>query len=154
MKILLKRKLLLMSLIVAILILVFAGTVLAATAIMVPAQVNVVAATYDVQVYSDIACTIPLKNLVWASDLPQGGERDRTVYIKNMGNMDALVIATLQSAPDGVTLPNNTIIVQRGASVSFDLALQATASAHIGSAQTFTIVFTSSALSTTTTTTP
>jgi len=52
-----------MSLIVAILILVFAGTVLAATAIMVPAQVNVVAATYDIQVYSDMPAPYPSRTL-------------------------------------------------------------------------------------------
>ena len=145
MKILLKRKLLLIPLIVIILAAVIAGTVLAATTIIIPGKVNVVAATYDIQVYLDAGCTIPLTSVVWAADLPQGGQQTRTVYIKNIGNMDASVVGTLQSPPDGVTLVNDPIIVSAGTSSAYDLTLQASASAQIGSSQTFTITFTSSA---------
>jgi hypothetical protein len=152
-KILLKRRFLLISLIVTILALVIASAVWAATVFTIPAQVNVVAPTYDIAVFSDPACTIPLTNLVWAADLPQGGERDRTVYIKNVGNMDALVTATLQSPPSGVTLENDTITVSMGTSSSFDVVLVASADAQLGAAQKFTITFTSTAPPTTTTTT-
>ena len=153
MKILLKRKFLLISLIVAVLALIITGSVLADTVFNVPAQVNVVAPTYDIGVYSDSACTIPLKNLIWASDLPQGGQRDMILYVKNEGNMDASILATLQNPPSGVTLENNRILVSRGSNQSFDLILQASPTANLGTSQKFTITFTSSALPTTTTTT-
>ena len=153
MEILKKRKFLLISLIVTILALMIAGTVLATTVFNIPAQVNVVAPTYDIEVYSDSACTIPLTSVIWASDLPQGGERDMTVYVKNVGNMDASVLATLENAPSGVSLINDTITVARGSSAAFDLELQANALAQLGAAQKFTINFTSSAPAATTTTT-
>lgn len=145
MKILLKRRLLLISLIVTILVLAITGTVLAATLIVIPAKVSVVAATYDIQVYSDPACTMPLTSLVWASDLPQGGERVRTIYLKNVGNMDAFITASLQSPPAGVTIVNNTTTISRGTSTAFDIDLEASASAQIGSSQSFTININSSA---------
>ena len=133
------------SLVVIILALAIAGSVLAANLINIPGKINVVAATYDIEVYSDPACTVPLTSLVWASDLPQGGERVRTVYIKNVGNMDALVTATLGSAPAGVTIQNNTVTVTRGTSSQFDVDLVASATANLGAGQTFTITFTSTA---------
>ena len=152
-KTLLKKRVLLISVIAAILALVIGGIVLADTVITVPGQINVVAPTYDIEVFSDAACTIPLTSVIWASDIPQGGERTETVYVKNVGNMDDSVLATLVNAPSGVSLVNDTILVPRGESEAFDLELQATATAQIGATQKFTITFTSSALPTTTTTT-
>jgi len=144
-KILLKKRFFLISLVITILALAIAGTVLAANVIVVPGKVNVVAATYDIQVYSDSACTIPLTNLVWAADLPEGGQRERTVYIKNIGNMDALVTVTLQSPPNGVTIVNNTLPISSGATAAFNVVLQADPFASIGSAQAFSITFNSAA---------
>jgi hypothetical protein len=92
---------------------VFSGIVYAATSIDVPGNVNVVQATNDIELYSDPACKYPLTSLTWP-DLPNGGERTKNVYVKNVGNTDAEVTATLVGAPTGVFLNPDTSTIEIG----------------------------------------
>jgi len=143
MKKLLKRKIFFVPLIAVIASAVFSGAVYAATAIIEPGQVNVVAATNDIIIYSDSACNFEITKIIW-TDLPVGGERTRIVYVKNIGNTDALVVATLQGAPAGVALKVGTdsVTVTAGSQASFTLYLEATQAAPIAPAS-FTVTFTS-----------
>jgi len=143
MKKLLKKKIFFIPLIVVIALVVFAAGVYAATAIMLPGQVNIVAATNDIKVYLDSGCNFEITKIVWA-DLPVGGERTKTVYIKNFGNTEATVTAALQGAPAGVNLKvdSNTLQVPAGEQGSFPLILDATQTA-VTAAASFTVTFTS-----------
>ena len=143
MKKLMKRKIFFIPLIVVIALVVFAGGVYAATAIMLPGQVNIVAATNDIKVYLDSGCNFEITKIIW-NDLPVGGERTKTVYIKNIGNTDANVVASLQGAPAGVNLKVNTdsMTVLAGQPATFNLVLDATQAAPIAAAS-FTVTFTS-----------
>jgi len=143
MKKVLKRKSFVIPLIVVTAIVVFGVAVYAATAIIVPGQVNIVAATNDIKIYSDSAYTFELTKIIWG-DLPIGGERGRNVYIRNIGNTDAKVVATLQGAPAGVALKVNTdsINITAGSQSAFTLYLEAAITAEIESSS-FTVTFTS-----------
>lgn len=153
MKFLLKRKFVVIPLIVTIVALAIAGVVLATNQIIISGQANVVSATYDIEVYSDPACTVQLPQPLTWSVLPTGEKRSKTVYLKNTGNSDASVTPTLSSAA-GVTLAPVTVTVPRGGSSSLSLQLIASPSAPIGSAP-LTITLTSvQASQVTTTTTP
>ena len=143
MKKLLKKKYFLVPLITIAALGVCAGAVYAATALTFPGQVNVVAATNDIKVYSDPDCKFELTALQW-TDLPVGGESIKTVYVKDIGNTDASVTATLQGAPDGVALKSgtNTVQIKAGTSDQFDLILEANQSAALA-ALSFSVVFNS-----------
>ena len=91
MKFLLKRKFVVIPLIVTIVALAIAGVVLATNQIIISGQANVVSATYDIEVYSDPACTVQLPQPLTWSVLPTGEKRSKTVYLKNTGNSDASV---------------------------------------------------------------
>ena len=135
-------------------VLTIGGIVLAANQVIILGQVNVVSATYDIEVYADPGCTIQLTPPLTWSVLPTGEKRSKTVYVKNIGNSDALVTPTLQSSVTGVTLTPISVTVPRGGSASLSLQLNAAASAPLGSA-TLTITLNSiQASQTTTTTTP
>ena len=153
MKISLKRKLVVIPLVVTIMALAIVGIVLAANQVIIPGQANVVSATYDIEVYADPACTIQLTPPLTWSILPTGEKRSKTVYVKNIGNSDALVTPTLQSSVSGVTLTPAQVTVPRGGSVALSLQLNATANASLGSS-TLTITLTSVQYSQATTTTP
>jgi hypothetical protein len=142
MKKLLKKKIFFVPLIVVIALVVFAGGVYAATAIMLPGQVNIVAATNDIKVYLDSGCNFEITKIIW-NDLPVGGERTKTVYIKNIGNTDADVVATLQGAPAGMAFKVGTdsMLVPAGSQTSFPLILEATQAAPIAAAS-FTVTLT------------
>lgn len=143
MNILLKRKIFVIPLIVVMAVAVFGGVIYAATAITVPGQVNIVVATNDIEVYSNSRYTVELTEIIW-NDLPVGGEKYRIVYIRNIGNTDAQVVATLQGAPAGVTLREgaDTIVISRRSQAAFTLYLEAATTANIGSSS-FTVTFTS-----------
>jgi hypothetical protein len=156
-KSLLKRKFIIMPIIVVIVVLAMVGIVLAANSIMISGKVNVVPATYDIAIFQDSTLKTQLPQpLVW-SDLPTGEKRSKTVYIENTGNCDALVVATLQSPPAGITLDTASTVVPRLSSAPMTLTLEATPQTSLG-AKTITIGFTSTqnnlVTTTTTTTTP
>ena len=154
MKILLKKRFIVVPLTVIIMVLTIGGIVLAANQVIILGQVNLVSATYDIEVYADPGCTIQLTPPLTWSVLPTGEKRSKTVYVKNIGNSDALVTPTLQSSVTGVTLTPISVTVPRGGSASLSLQLNAAASAPLGSA-TLTITLNSiQASQATTTTTP
>ena len=154
MKFLLKKRLVFIPLIIIIAVLAIGGIVLAANQVIISGQANIVSATYDIEVYADPACTIQLTPPLTWSILPTGEKRSKTVYVKNIGNSDALVTPTLQSSVSGVTLTPVQVTVPRGGSVALSLQLNATANASLGSS-TLTITLTSVQYSqATTTTTP
>ena len=138
---------------------VLAGIVYAATIVQLSSQVNIVAATNDIKVFSDPACKYEITSLTWA-DLPQGGESTKRIYILNTGNTDAEVTATLVGAPTGLFLKegSDVITVTAGKSAGFDLMLEANTTATVGS-PTFTVnltcapAFVNPPVTTTTTTT-
>lgn len=143
MKKLLKIKIFSVPLVLVVAVAVFGGAVYAATTLTLPGQVNIVAATCDIKIYSDPECNFEITKIIW-DDLPVGGERTKTVYVKNTGNTDAKVTAVLQSPPAGVAfkLGTNSILVNSGAQVGFTLFLEATQAAQIASAA-FTVNFAS-----------
>ena len=157
MKFLLKKRLVFIPLIIIIAVLAIGGIVLAANQVIIQGQANIVSATYDIEVYADPACTIPLTPPLTWSILPTGEKRSKTVYVKNIGNSDALVTAALQTSVSGVTLAPVQVTVPRGGSTGLSLQLNAAPTAPLGSAA-LTIVLTSvqasQATSTTTTTPP
>ena len=138
--------------IIIALVLATAGVVLAVNSITIPAKANVVKATFDIEAYADPGCTIALPNpLVWSS-LPTGESRSKTIYLKNTGNSDSKVVATM-SPTSGVTIADDTsVTVPRGGTASLVLTLQASPSANIG-ATTITISLNASQANLTTTTT-
>lgn len=157
MKSLLKRKFIIVPIIVVIVVLTMVGIVLAANSIMISGKVNVVPATYDIAIFQDSTLKTQLPQpLVW-SDLPTGEKRSKTVYIENTGNCDALVVATLQSPPTGITLDLASTVVPRLSSAPMTLTLNASPQTSLG-AKAITISFTSTqnnlVTTTTTTTTP
>jgi hypothetical protein len=121
----------------------FAGVVYALTELIVPGQVNIVAATNDIKICSDNTYSFELQKIIW-SDLPVGGERCKTVFIKNLGNTDAHVVAILQGAPSQISLKvgADSIDIERGDKAPFPLYLEASPTANIESAS-FTVTFTS-----------
>ena len=123
MKILLKKRFIVVPLTVIIMVLTIGGIVLAANQVIILGQVNVVSATYDIEVYADPGCTIQLTPPLTWSVLPTGEKRSKTVYVKNIGNSDALVTPTLQSSVTGVTLTPISVTVPRGGSASLSLQL-------------------------------
>ena len=139
----LKKKIFIMPLIIVIAVLSLGGAVYAAYAITVPGQVNIVAATNDIKVYSTPNYTFELAKIIW-DDLPIGGERCRDVYIKNLGNTDAKVVVTLQGAPAGVGLKAGTsaLYIEAGSQSAFSLCLEATTTTQTESSS-FTLTFTS-----------
>ena len=143
MKKLLKKKIFFVPLMVVIIVAVFGGAVYAATTLALPAQANIVAATNDIKIFSDSGYYFEITKKTW-NDLPVGGERTKTVYVKNTGNTDANVIAVLQDAPAGVSLKAGTdsIKLTSGAQSGFTLYLEATQTAPIALAS-FTVTFTS-----------
>ena len=145
-----------MPVIVVIVVLAMAGIVLAANSIMISGKVNVIQATYDIEIYQDSTLKTQLPQpLVW-SDLPTGEKRSRTVYIENTGNCDALVVASIQSPDPGITLDLASTVVPRLSSSPMTLTLIAAPKTSLGS-KAITINFTSSQnslVTTTTTTTP
>jgi hypothetical protein len=155
-KSLLKRKFIIMPIIVVIVVLAMVGIVLAANSIMISGKVNVIPATYDIEIYQDSTLKTQLPQpLVW-SDLPTGEKRSRTVYIENTGNCDALVVASIQSPDPGITLDLASTVVPRLSSSPMTLTLIAAPKTSLGS-KAITINFTSSQnslVTTTTTTTP
>ena len=156
MKTLLKRKFVAITIAIAVLSLVITGTVWAISSFAIPSQVKVVAATSDIKLYTDPALTDEVKSLVWA-DLPAGsGTRFRTIYIKNFGNSDVNVVATVQGLPSGVTLVGEAkTVVQRGGSGSLTITLMASKTAVLdASFSAFTLTVTSTVVDNTVPTTP
>jgi hypothetical protein len=156
-KFLLKKRLIFIPLIIIIAVLAIGGIVLAANQLIIPGQANIVSATYDIEVYADPACTIPLTPPLTWSILPTGEKRSKTVYVKNVGNSDALITPTLQTSVSGVTLAPVSVTVPRGGSIGLSLQLISTPSASLGSASltiTLSSVQASQATTTTTTTPP
>ncbi|MDD5190368.1 MAG: hypothetical protein PHE50_04930 [Dehalococcoidales bacterium] len=143
MKMLLKKKTLGISLAVVMTVAVFGGAVYAVTSTTFPGQVNIVAATNDIKIFSDSSYMFELTKITW-NDLPVGGERTRTVYIRNIGNTNAVVTASLVNAPAGVALAEGTtsMIINAGSQGDFNLTLEANTTVNTGSAS-FTVSFNS-----------
>lgn len=120
-----KRKMVFIPLIAAALGLIIASTVFATTMIIVPGKVNVIVASYDIQLYSNASYTQELTSVTW-TDLVQGADRSsKTIYIKNTGNTDITVTANLISPPEGLLLKNNTIDVPKNGGGQMNLTLGA-----------------------------
>lgn len=154
MKTISKRKLIFIPLVVGAIALIITGTVFAVTSFVIPGQVKVVPATCDIKLYSDSGLTTELTSLAWG-DLPAGsGTRLRTIYIKNLGNSDADVVAKVQNLPAGVTQTEEAeTVVPRGGSGSLTITLMASKTAVLGAASP-TINITSIPVDNTVPTTP
>jgi hypothetical protein len=153
-KALLKRKYIIIPLIAVVLALTISGIALAVNSLIIAGQANVAKASYDIEVYADAACTIPITPPLTWSTLPTGESRSRTVYVKNTGNSDALVTPSLNATNYGITLEKTSVTVARGGSASLTLVLDANPNSVIGtSALTITLNSVQASQATTTTTT-
>jgi hypothetical protein len=99
--------------------------------------------------YSDSGCQTPLTNIDWGTMLP-GGTSTRTVYIKNLGNINAaLSLSTAgwnsSQASSSLTLSWNltgNYLLQVGKVVHTVLTLAASSSASSNMSFSFNIVIT------------
>ena len=68
--------------------------------------VGVIVSTGDMQVYSDLTCTIPVASFDLGSTLNRGNIVSKTMYLKNIGE-STLYIAYNPTLPTGITLQMN-----------------------------------------------
>lgn len=141
---LLKRRFIAVPLVIIMTLAVCSGIVYAATTLSYPSSVRVVSSSSSIIIYSDSTYIRQLQNIEW-NDLPVGGETVTTVYIKNVGNTDAIVTASISNAPAGIWLDpgSSSIEITAGETAEMNLKLEASASASSALSSSFTIGFTS-----------